>query len=77
MSHVAMKSFRLVRPCCPHCGSNWTRIDWLAVGNLLRLPVAIISVATFLYPAIGIRMRCRECGGGFLASSDGTEASKG
>jgi hypothetical protein len=49
-------------------------MDWSAIDNLWRLPGAVIS-GVVLYPAIGIRMRCSECGCGFVSSRDGAEAS--
>jgi hypothetical protein len=73
MKKSEMKSFRLARPRCPHCYSGRTRFDWSVPGNLLRLPLAILSGLVF-YPLVGLQMRCTECGGGFLASEDGGEA---
>ena len=72
MKTAELKSFRLARPRCPHCYSGRTRFDWSAPGNLLRLPLAILSGLVF-YPMVGLQMRCTECGGGFLTSKDGGE----
>lgn len=69
-----MKSFRLTRPSCPQCDSSQTRIDWTAVDNLVRVPLAIAS-ALIIYPANGVRMSCKECGRGFLASRNGQAAA--
>jgi hypothetical protein len=74
MKKSEWKSFRLARPRCPHCYSGRTRFDWSAPGNLLRLPLAILSGMLFC-PMVGLRMRCVECGGGFVTSKDGAEAS--
>ena len=74
MARAEMKSFRLARPRCPECYSGRTRIHWSAISNLWRVPAVVIS-GVLVYPVVGLRMRCRECGSRFLASRDGLEAT--
>jgi hypothetical protein len=75
MGTTRMKSFRLARTTCPQCDSQRTRIDWTAIGNLLRVPGAVAS-ELLIYPVIGIRMSCKQCGCRFLASRNGQEAAR-
>ena len=76
MGRAGMRSFRLWRPRCPRCHSHRTRIDWATLGNLWRLPTVIVSGVLF-YPAVGLLMRCRDCGRRFFASRDAEEAVSG
>jgi transposase-like protein len=76
MGQANMHSFRLLRPVCPRCNSNRTRIDWARLGNLWRLPTVIVSAVLF-YPAVGLLMRCPDCGRRFLISRDAEEAVSG
>jgi hypothetical protein len=73
MEKAELEGVRLVRARCPHCYSGRIRIDWPAIKKLRRLPASMMPGTSF-YPKMDIWMRCHECGGGFLASSDGEEA---
>jgi predicted RNA-binding Zn-ribbon protein involved in translation (DUF1610 family) len=76
MAHTDAKSFRLLRPACPQCGSARSRFDWSAVSNVWRSAVAVIT-AVIMYPASRLWFRCPDCGWRFLATRDAGEAARG
>lgn len=45
---------------CPQCGSHDTTIDFLAVGNLWRLPLTLL-LAVLVGPIVRIWFKCRNC----------------
>ena len=75
MAHTGAKSFRLLRPTCPWCGSVRPRFDWSAGSNVWRSLVEVITAA-IVYPASRLRFRCPDCGRRFLASRDASEATR-
>jgi hypothetical protein len=67
MPAARAKSFRLLRPPCPRCKSDYTRFDWSAAGNLVRC-LLVLVIAQFIVPSMRFWFRCPECGTRFLAS---------
>jgi hypothetical protein len=59
------RSFRITRSVCPNCHGHETTIDWSAISNLVRVPIAMLTGAV-LFPFVRIVIRCRECHHRFL-----------
>ena len=59
---------RRLRTKCARCGGGHSRLDWLALDNLFRVPVGFVLLLVAGRSLIGFQFRCRECGQRFSAA---------
>ena len=58
---VRRRSFRVVLPSCPRCGSSHVRVDRRA-GNILRIVADAVLGVFLLFPFVPYAVRCSDCG---------------
>jgi hypothetical protein len=57
---------RLISSRCPKCGSNDVCIDLLAVGNLKKLPLTVLTSSIIPGGGTSVHLRCEKCNAKYL-----------